>query len=86
MGPEEQVHNAYSAFYRVRNNTVTSLQSPNDITGDVPNTSISIPGNVGKQLNCSRERMKTKDGGAMVAKALGRSDRMGAKRLHTGVP
>ena len=65
---------------------MTSLQSPNDVTGNVPDTSTSIPGNVGKQLNCSRERVKTKTGGATVAKARGRSNRTGAERLNTGVP
>ena len=61
-GPKEQVREAYSPFYRVRNGTVMSLQPPYDITCDVPNTSLTVPGNIGKRLNRSQERLKKRNG------------------------
>ena len=67
-------------FYRVRNGAVTSLQAPYDVTGDVPNASLTVPSNVGKQLNRSQERLKRKDGGATVVKTRGLGNRTGAKR------
>ena len=62
-GPKEQVRNAHSPFYRVRDGPVTSLRSPYDITGDIPNASLTVPGNVSKRLNLSNrtstERLDT---------------------------
>ena len=37
-----------------------SLRVPYDITSDVPNASLTVPSNVGKRLNRSRERPKRK--------------------------
>ena len=37
-----------------------SLRALYDVTGDVPNASLTVPGNVGKRLNCSQERPKEK--------------------------
>ena len=80
MGPKEQVRSAYSPFYRVRNGTVTSLQVPYDITGDVPNASLTVPSNVGKQLNRSRERPKKK----MVGLRLLRPGALATVRVQKG--
>ena len=85
-GPKEQVREAYSPFYRIQNGTVTSLRWPYDITGEVPNTSLTVPGDVGKRINRSREWLKKRNGGATVTKARGLSNRMGAERSHTAVP
>ena len=63
-----------------------SLQSPYDVTGNIPNTSLTVPGNVGKRLNRSREQQETKNGGDTVTKARGLGNRTGAERLQTGVP
>ena len=57
-----------------------SLQAPHDVTGDIPNASLAVPGNVGKRLNCSREQSMKKMGGATVVKARGLGNRTGAKR------
>ena len=65
---------------------VTSIRLPYDVTGDVPYASLTVPGNVGKWLNCSRERLKKRNGGATVANARGLSNRTGAERLNTAVP
>ena len=59
---------------------MTSLRALYDVTGDVPNASLTVPGNVGKRLNRSRERLKKKDGGATVVKTRGLGNRTGAKR------
>ena len=67
-GPKEQVRKAYSPFYRVWNGTVTSIRLPYDITGDVPNASLTVPGNVGKRLNRSRERLEKRNGGLRLLK------------------
>ena len=64
---------------------VTSLRRPYDITGKVPNTSLTVPGDIGKRINRSRERLKKRNGGATVTKARGLSNRMGAERSHTAV-
>ena len=85
-GPKEQVREAYSPFYRVQDGTVTSLQQPCDVTGEVPITSLTVPGDVGKRVNCSRERLKKRKGGATVTKARCLSNRTGAERSHTAVP
>ena len=66
-GQKNKVRSAYSPFYRVRNGAAMSLRVPYDITGNVPNTSLTVPGNVGKRLNRSREWLKKEeDGGATV--------------------
>ena len=85
-GPKEQVHKAYSPFYRIQNGTVTSLRQPCDVTGEVPNTSLTVPGDVGKRINRSRERLKKRNGGATVTKARCLSNRTGAERSHMAVP
>ena len=59
---------------------MTSLRAPYDITGDVPNASLTVPGNVGKRLNRSQEQLKKKDDGATVVKTRGLGNRTGAKR------
>ena len=63
-----------------------SLWLPYDVTSDVPNTSLTIPGSVGKRLNRSRERLKKRDGGATVTNAWGLSNCTGAERLNTAAP
>ena len=73
-------------FYRVLNGTVTSLRWPYDVTSDVPNTSLSVPGNVGKRLYRSRGRVRARNGGPTVTKTRGLSNRTGAERSYTGVP
>ena len=85
-GPKEQVCEAYLPFYRVQDGMVTSLRQPCDVTGEVPNMSLTIPGDVGKRVNHSRERLKKRKGGATVTKARCLSNRMGAERSHTAVP
>ena len=74
-GPKEQVRNAYSAFYRVLDGTVTSLRWPNDVTGDVGKRSIPQPG-TGKDKKVGLRLLRTR----------GPSNRTGAKGSHTGVP
>ena len=66
-------------FYRAWNGAVTSLRALYDVTGDVPIALLTVPGNVGKRLNCSRERLKKKEGGATVVKTQGLGNRTGAK-------
>ena len=74
------------SFYRLWNGLVTSLWSLYDITGDVPNASLAVPGNIGKRLNCKPVAAKNEEGGATVTKAWGPSNRTGAERLDTVVP
>ena len=86
-GPKEQVHNAYSPFYRFWDSLVTSLRVPYDVTGDVPNASLTAPQQrrqVGKPQ--AGEWSVTKMGGATVTKTRGLSNCTGAKRLGTGTP
>ena len=73
-GPKEQVREAYLPFYRIQNGTVTSLQRSYDVTGKVPNTSLTVPGDVGKRINRSWERLKKRNGGATVTKVRGLSN------------
>ena len=68
--PKEQVRNAYSAFYRISEwygdvITVADMTSPATfLIRHYPS-----PGNIGKQLHCSRGRLiKDKIGGATVTK------------------
>ena len=67
-GPKEQVRNAYLPFYRFRDGPVMSLWSPYDVTGDIPVTSLAIPGNVGRRINRELGHSHEK-GGATVTKA-----------------
>ena len=79
-GQKEQVRNVYLPFYRVRDNTVTSLWPPYDVTGDVPNTSLAVPGNVGKRLNCSQGSQRQK----MVGLRLLRREALATVRVQKG--
>ena len=65
---------------------VTSLRRLYDVTGNVPNTSLTVPGNVVKRLDRGRERLKKIKGGAPFANARGLSNRTGAERLNTAIP
>ena len=85
-GPKEQVREVYSPFYRIQNGTVMSLWWPYDVTSEVPNTSLTVPGDIGKRINRSRERPKKRNGGATVTKEQGLSNRTGAERSHMAVP
>ena len=59
---------------------MTSLRAPYDVTGDVLNASLAVPGNVGKRLNRNRGQLTEKNGGATVVKTRGLGNRAGAKR------
>ena len=84
-GPKEQVCEAYSPFYKIQNGTVMSLRQPCDVTGEVPNTSLIVPSDVGKRINRSWERLKKRKGGAMITKARCLSNRTDVERSHTAV-
>ena len=66
-----------------------SLREPYDVTGDVPNVSLTVP-----QQRRQADKLQTgkwglgrdKIGEAMVTKTKGPSNHTGAKRLDTGTP
>ena len=78
--PKEQVRNAYLPFYRVRNESVTSLRAPYDVTGDVLNASLAVPGNIGKWLDRSRGQLTKK----MVGLRLSRPGALATVRVQKG--
>ena len=80
VGPKEQVRNVHSPFYRIWDGPVMSLWSPYDITGDVPNVSLTTPGNVGKWLNHMPGWQRRK----MVGLRLPRHEALATVRVQKG--
>ena len=53
-------------------------------TGDVPNASLAVPGNVGKRLNCSREQSMKKNGWGYGCQGPGPWQLYGCKKVKYG--
>ena len=59
---------------------MTSLRAPYDVTGDVLNASLAVPGNVGKRLDRSRGQLTKK----MVGLRLSRPGALATVRVQKG--
>ena len=69
-GPKEQVRNAYSAFYRVLDSTVTSFPGRRMTSPALLIRRYPFLGDVGKRLYRSRGRVKTKMVGLRLLKDI----------------